>query len=87
MKLVLLLFGDGTWNACYENQIDDFIEHHKWKSDIFRRAVKIIDAIPGEDRELETLDEFRERRNKKNPLDNRKDLCYTIITKMIEERE
>lgn len=80
MNLVLLLYSDNTWSVCYENQIDVFIKEHHWATDI-RRDVKIINPAPnGENRVLETYQEFRKRINR--PIDKPRDVCYTILTTM-----
>lgn len=60
MKLNLLLFSDNTWIACYDNQIDDAIAAHHWRYGI-QHKVKILEAVAGEERELETYEEWQQR--------------------------
>jgi hypothetical protein len=82
MKLKILLFSDNTWNVCYENQIDDFIASHIWHNDVLR-VVKILDAVPGEDRYLETYEEFSERVNSSLNEAPRRSIGQIVMETMI----
>ena len=82
MKLNVLLFSDNTWIACYDNQIDDAIAAHHWHSDI-QRQVKILDAVKGEDRELETYEEWRQRVNPAMKSDKRRSAGQIIMEALI----
>lgn len=37
-KLVTILFNDGTWYNCYEEEIEQWLKHHKWKCDCYKSA-------------------------------------------------
>ena len=37
-KLVTILFNDGTWYNCYEEEIEQWLKHHEWKCDCYKSA-------------------------------------------------
>ena len=86
MKLKILLFSDNTWNACYDNQIDDFIASHVWRNNI-KRAVKILDAVAGENRCLESDEEFSARVNPSLKRDKRRSAGQIVMEAMINAYE
>ena len=81
MKLNLLLFSDNTWAVCYDNQIDETINYHHWRSDVLR-AVKILDAVAGEDRCLESDEEFSERVNPSLKANRRRSAGQIVMEAM-----
>ena len=37
-KCVIILFSDGTWFYCREDEIDKWTKSHQWKSDCYKTA-------------------------------------------------
>lgn len=40
-KLVTIFFSDNTWYNCYEDEIEQWVKSHKWKTDCYK-SVQIL---------------------------------------------
>ena len=84
MILKLLLFSDNTWEVCYDTQIEDFITNHKWRTQIPRDVIIFDAPEQREERELETIEEWKERIKPYTTLKHDHSISETILNTMIK---